>query len=269
MSRVLVGLVMLVALPALSQEGAGPQVVSPQTAGAPDFSGRYTLNTAESEDARQKLPPPGEGRGPEGRSPRGGGPPPGGPPPGGGFGGRRPGGMGPAGGPGDGGREAMRGLFEAPKGLSITHTPNEIAVLEQDGRLRTFHPDGKTYKSEGGANEVKTRWDGAQLVVETKTPGGAKLTETWRLDPTTRKLTIVSRLAPPSREAVEIRRVYDPEIEGDSSRTAPGRCVVHTRSVFIRSLQRGEIVCVARARRSARPARRIARGQREPPRGRG
>jgi hypothetical protein len=219
MSGVLFGAVMLVALPALCQEEAGPQALPAKTLGGPDLSGHYKLNVAESEDARQKLPPPGQGEGPEGRRPpRGGGAPPGGPPPDGGLGGRRPGDLGRAGGPGDGGREAMRALFEAPKGLSITHTPNEIAVLEQDGRLRTLHPDGKTYKSEGGANETRTRWDGAQLVVEMRMPGGAKLTETWRLDPATMKLTIVSRLAPPSREAIEIRRVYDPETQEDSRR---------------------------------------------------
>lgn len=219
MGRALVAAGMLVALPALCGAGAGPQVASAQTVGAPDFSGRYTLNTAQSDDPRQKLPPPDQGQHPEGRPPRGGGSPAGGPPAGAGFGGgRRHGGMGPAAGQGDGGREAMRALFEAPKGLSITHTANEIAVLEEGGRLRTLHPDAKTYKSEGGANEVKTRWEGGELVVETKMPGGARLTETWGLEPTAKRLTIVSRLAPPSREPMEIRRVYDQGTEADSSR---------------------------------------------------
>lgn len=105
-----------------------------------------------------------------------------------------------------------------PRGSRSPTLRNEIAVLEEDGRLRTLHPDAKPYKSEGGASEVKARWDGVQLVVETKMPGAAKLTETWGLDRTSKKLTIVSRLAPPSREAIEIRRVYDQETEADSSR---------------------------------------------------
>lgn len=207
MSRAFVGLVMLTALPALCQEDAGPGAAPAQESSVVDFSGSYTLNTAESEDARQKLPSPDQS--PEGRRPRGGGPPSAGPPPGGGFGGGPPGGRGSVGRPGDGGREAMRALFEAPSGLSITNTYKEIAVLEEGGRLRTFHPDAKTYKSEGGANEVKTRWDGMQLVVETKMLGGAKLTETWEWDPKTKKLTIVSHLSPPLQETIEIRRVYD------------------------------------------------------------
>jgi hypothetical protein len=206
MSRALVGLVMLMALPALCQEDAGPGAAPAQKGDVVDFSGSYRLNTAESEDARQKLSSPGQDS--EGRRPRDGGPPAGGPPPGGGFG-RPPAGRGSAGELGDGGREAMRTLFEAPTGLSITHTDKEIAVLEEGGRLRTLHPDAKTYKSEGGANEVKARWNGVQLIVETRMPGGAKLTETWECDPKAKKLTIVSRLSPPLRETIQIRRVYD------------------------------------------------------------
>jgi hypothetical protein len=175
---------MLMAVPALCRAGTEPQAAPAQTTGVPDFSGHYTLNAAQSDDARQKLPSPGHGGSPGERPARGGG--------GGGYGGRHHGGMGPGGGQGDDGRDAMHALFEAPKDLSIIHTANEIAVMEEDGRLRTLHPDGKSYKSEGGANEVKTRWDGT--------------------------LTTVSRLAPASREPVEIRRVYDPEAEGYSSR---------------------------------------------------
>lgn len=51
--------------------------------------------------------------------------------------------------------------------MTITHTDAEIAVLEQDRRLRTLHPDGKKYKIGNDHSEIKTRLDEARLVVET------------------------------------------------------------------------------------------------------
>lgn len=98
----------------------------------------------------------------------------------GGGGGRGPGG--PPGGRGAGDpREAMRAFVEAPSEMLITPTQNEIVILETDGRLRTLHPDGKTYKSEAGASETKTRWDGGRLVVETRAGSGLKVVETFVL----------------------------------------------------------------------------------------
>jgi hypothetical protein len=73
----------------------------------------------------------------------------------------------------------MRAFVEAPSEMLITPTQNEIVILETDGRLRTLHPDGKTYKSEAGASETKTRWDGGRLVVETRAGSGQKVVETF------------------------------------------------------------------------------------------
>ncbi|HJS58326.1 MAG TPA: hypothetical protein VKA01_09515 [Vicinamibacteria bacterium] len=170
---------------------------------AVDLSGRFRLNEAESEDARQKMRQAMEGR--RTGSGMGGsrqGRPPGGP----GGSGRRPA---PEGG---GGRpEGLLSLFQAPKAITLTHTFAEIAVLEDDGRLRTLHPDGKTYKAEGGSVDVKSRWDGALLVVESKTANGPKVTETWSLDAVSGKLTIDTAVEAPGREGVKVRRVYDRE----------------------------------------------------------
>ena len=163
------------------------------------LSGRYSLLESESEDGRQKLHKAMEGRRP-------GGPPPGM--------GRGPGGGGP-GGPGraGGGAERLRDLVEAPRVMTVTHTPTEIAVMEEDGRLRTLHPDGKAYKAEAGAVELKTRWDGARLLIETRPGRGGKLTEAWSLDPASGKLTIDTTLEIPSQSPVTIRSVYQREAE--------------------------------------------------------
>lgn len=200
-------------------------------AAAPNLAGRWKLDPEKSDDARKKMRESagdrrGGGGGPGGRGPMGG--------PGGGMGGRGGGGMGgrgrgpggraPAG--GDDPREAMRAVFAPPSELLITPTEHEIVILEKDGRMRTLHPDGKKYKSEGGNAEVKARWEGAQLVVETRTEMGAKTTETFVLsgeskaaepaagDAATRPsveartLTITLRMEGTPMPALSVKRVY-------------------------------------------------------------
>jgi hypothetical protein len=156
---------------------------------APSLAGRWKLNVEKSDDVGKLMR--------EARDGRSGGLPPGGPgggmggPPGGGMGGRGGGGMGGPpgggmggrGGPGGDPRESMRAVFEAPSELLVTPTENEVAILEKDGRMRTLHPDGKRYKSEAGARETKTRWEGARLVVETKASNGVKIIETFAIGP--------------------------------------------------------------------------------------
>ncbi len=168
-----------------------PQAGAPSQgapASTPDLSGRYRLNENESEDARGKLGQAGAGRRPGGPASGGGGP------------------RGPR---GAGGAQSMRGLIEGPKAMTVTHTPGEIAVLEDDGRLRTLHADDKTYKAEAGAVEVKSSWDGQRLLVETKSERGPKVSEAWSLD-AAGKLTISTTLDSP-QGAVSIKRVYDRE----------------------------------------------------------
>lgn len=206
-----------------------PAAGEPQVAAAaPNLAGRWKLDPERSEDARKKMREAAGDRrgGPGGRGPMGG--------PGGGMGGRAGGGMGgrgrgpggPAPAGGDDPREAMRAVFEPASELLITPTEHEIVILEKDGRLRTLHPDGKKYKAEGGKAEVKARWEGAQLVVETRTETGAKTTETFVLsgeskaaDPTAgdaatrssveaRTLTITLRMEGTPMPALTVKRVY-------------------------------------------------------------
>ena len=157
---------------------------APLVPDAISLAGRWSLNAQKSDDARKAMRETGEGRGGDGRAGRGGPPSPG-------PGGRRGGGMGRAGGQGPGRRpggsgggnprEAMRAFVEAPAEMLITPTQNEIVILETDGRLRALHPDGRTYKSEAGASETKTRWDGGRLVVETRAGSGLEVVETFVL----------------------------------------------------------------------------------------
>jgi hypothetical protein len=177
---------------------------------APAFSGRWTLDTEKSEDGRAKMREALAQRGGRGGGPRGGGA-------GGGYGGgaggggaRGGGGHGGRGGPGgapggDAFRETMRTLVEAPPALTITQTPQEITILEEDGRLRALHPDHKEYKGTGG-EKIETRWDGARLVVETRSEHGPRLVETF--EGGAEELVAVARLEGGRGEPVSVRRVY-------------------------------------------------------------
>lgn len=106
-------------------------------------------------------------------------------------------------------------------------------ILEKDGRLRTLHPDAKTYKSDGGSSEVKTRWEGGGLVVESKLASGMRVVETFALvssakeaeqggansttaeaapagsnAPERKTLRVTVRLEGSPRPPIELKRVY-------------------------------------------------------------
>ena len=176
---------------------------------SPSLSGRWTLDPEKSEDGRAKMGEAWRARGGGSRGGASGGGPSGGGPPGGGGGGGSGGGRrgGPPGGSGggDGFREAMRSLIEAPPALTITQTTDEITVIEEGGRFRALHPDGKEYKGTGG-EKIVTRWDGTRLVVETKGERGPKLVETF--EGAAEELVAVARVEGGRGEPVSVRRVY-------------------------------------------------------------
>lgn len=156
----------------------------------PVLSGPWRLDPSQSEDARAKLR---ELRGDRGDRPRGGGRM------GGGGGGRPPG-------VGFGGGQGLGELLDAPPALTVTQTATEITVLEEDGRLRALHPDGRAYKDSSG-REVKTRWSEAgELVTETKGQRG-KVVETFAVsnDPSRLSVTLLLDLR---GQPVVVRRVY-------------------------------------------------------------
>jgi hypothetical protein len=165
----------------------------------PDLSGAWRLDPAQSEDARAKLRELREERGGRGGGRMGRG------------GGGRPMGGGGRGGPGAGGApggrgEGLRELLEAPPALTVTQTATEITVLEEDGRLRALHPDGRAYKDSSG-REVKTRWtEAGELVTETKGERG-RVVETFAVskDPARLSVTLLLDLR---GQPLAIRRVY-------------------------------------------------------------
>lgn len=160
----------------------------------PDLSGVWRFDPSQSEDLRTKV------RELRGDRPRGGGGRRGG-----GFAGGR-GGPGSPGSPGGDGGAGMRELLDAPAALTVTQTATEITLVEEDGRLRALHPDGRPYKDSSG-REVKTRWSEAgELVAETK-GGRGRVVETFTVaaNPTRLLVTLLVELR--GRPLV-VRRVY-------------------------------------------------------------
>jgi len=153
--------------------------------------GQWTLNVDLSEDPREKMREAMEKRMQGGGS-----------------------GMGRGGGTGRGGsqegqRPAMMTFFSARE-LAITHLEPAVSIVEPDGLVRTLQPDGEKYQTEHGEGEVKTRWKGDRLFVETKTERG-KMKETWSVSQETGQLLVVLEIEPGGGRmpAVTVNRVYD------------------------------------------------------------
>ena len=106
-------------------------------------------------------------------------------------------------------REAMRAVFEPAEELAITQTGTEIAVEEKFGRTRRLHPDGKKYKADNGASEIKTSWKESKLLVETKQTRGGAVVETWEQVPDGSRIILNVKVQNPFGPTVELKRIYD------------------------------------------------------------
>ena len=62
-------------------------------------------------------------------------------------------------------------------------TEAELAVEEKFGATRRLHPDGKKYKTDNGASEIKSSWKEGKLVVETKSMRGGRVAGDLGADP--------------------------------------------------------------------------------------
>jgi hypothetical protein len=186
-----------------------------------DLSGRWVYNRELSDDAHKKVREGMEGRGGPGGG-RGGGPPGGGGmggPGGGGMGGRSGGGrMGPP--PGMGGdddpRESMRAIYEPAEELAVAQSGNEISIDEKFGRTRRLHPDGKKYKTDNGASEIKTSWKEGKFLVETRGGLGGGVVETWELVPDRSRIIVMVKTEGGFGPGVTLKRIYDRAKEGQA-----------------------------------------------------
>jgi hypothetical protein len=102
----------------------------------------------------------------------------------------------------------MRAILEPAEELLIAQTDAEIAVDETFGRMRRLHADGKKYKTDNGASEIKSYWKDGRLVVETKRARGSSV-ETWERGPDGSRLIVMVRLEAGVGPKLELKRIYD------------------------------------------------------------
>lgn len=95
--------------------------------------------------------------------------------------------------------------------LTIAQNGKEVAVIGPPGPQRLFFPDGRSYKTDDGAAEVKCTWKDGALVIEKKSLHGWRSTESWHLTPDRRRLVVNVRVEGGSRPRLSFRRVYDRE----------------------------------------------------------
>jgi hypothetical protein len=96
-----------------------------------------------------------------------------------------------------------------PDTLTVTQAESEIVVREAPGRTRELYPNGKTYKTDEGAAQIRTSWKDGKLVVEKKNVHGWKLIETWEAAPDRARVFIHLLLEGGSGPKVTLTRVYD------------------------------------------------------------
>jgi hypothetical protein len=203
---------------AVGASPGGRAAVAAAADDGPDLAGRWTLNTERSEDARKKLEDSREddrgksgigGLGPIGPGPQGSGPMGGGPM------GRRPAGV-PRGGRSRGPDEGTRtgGLMEEfldpPQTLVIAQEAGEVSFDIGEESLLRLRPGGRKVKREGGTVELKARWKGDELVVDTEHEDGSHLTTSYRTATDRQTLYVVATVETPDGDEHTVRRIYEP-----------------------------------------------------------
>jgi hypothetical protein len=112
--------------------------------------------------------------------------------------------------------EGPGGFMRFPDQLTIEYNKPELKLTGENDWQRTIYTDGRksereinTPRGKGNLITIAT-WEGDQLKVENKGPGGGKSTATYELAPDGKQLFVQIRLQTMfSDEPITIRYVYD------------------------------------------------------------
>jgi hypothetical protein len=106
---------------------------------------------------------------------------------------------------------ALRDLMTPTPRLTIAEGDGAVSLTDAEGQVLQLATNGKKEKHVFGSEtlETKTKWDGANLVVEISA-GGTRVVRTYAvvLTETTRQLQILTKLARSGNDR-EIKHVYD------------------------------------------------------------
>ena len=109
--------------------------------------------------------------------------------------------------------QEIRAIMEPPEQLTISDEGTVVSITDDKGRVRRYTTDGRKekQKTEAGEVEIKARWKGETLEVETDLGNGLQVFETyanWVQD----KQLVVTVLIASSRyrgAGQSLQRVYD------------------------------------------------------------
>lgn len=104
-------------------------------------------------------------------------------------------------------------LGENPKFLQIDQTSDKISVSSDSGYTQVFYPDGEKHEEknqDGKKVTVNAKWQGENLIAETKVSHTKKLTQTFTVLSAGGRLLVTTRFDIDSLpDPVIIRRAYD------------------------------------------------------------
>ena len=80
---------------------------------------------------------------------------------------------------------------------------------DKPGQVRSFYPNGKTYKADDGASNITSSWKNGALLFEKRNARGWRLTELWQVTPNGAQIQVESRIEGGGYKKSVTKRVYD------------------------------------------------------------
>jgi hypothetical protein len=108
-------------------------------------------------------------------------------------------------------RALMRELLEPLPRVTVTSDNEAVTFTASDGHVRKYRLDGRKEKHQfdNGTVDTRSKWDKEQLTIETTTPGGMKLVETYSVNNQHQLVVAVKLEGDRGGDRPPMIRVYD------------------------------------------------------------
>jgi hypothetical protein len=110
-------------------------------------------------------------------------------------------------------RTYVRDLLEVPERLTIKATPQEVVIVDDLARSRTYTTDGRAHKYQLSAArfEARSTWTDTYFRKDIQGANNFKMTETYFVSEDSRRLFVIIRIGDPKRPETMagVNRVYD------------------------------------------------------------
>lgn len=108
-------------------------------------------------------------------------------------------------------RAAIAELLQPSARLTITHTIEDVTLVDAEGHARKYRTSGEKQKNQlfSSTVETRTRWKDGKLTQEFDVGSGAKVTLEYVVDPSSDQLVVVAKPDDSGGPAAMVRWVYD------------------------------------------------------------